>query len=51
MGTLLDGTKFDSSVDSGNPFIFKLGQGMFPDAGFSLYSKIVVGIPQYVDVN
>ena len=28
MGTLLDGTKFDSSVDSGSPFIFKLGQGM-----------------------
>ncbi|XP_042042379.1 peptidyl-prolyl cis-trans isomerase FKBP62-like isoform X2 [Salvia splendens] len=27
VGTLLDGTKFDSSVDSGNPFIFKLGQG------------------------
>ncbi|XP_047972681.1 peptidyl-prolyl cis-trans isomerase FKBP62-like [Salvia hispanica] len=27
VGTLLDGTKFDSSVDSGSPFIFKLGQG------------------------
>ncbi|KAG6387543.1 hypothetical protein SASPL_152735 [Salvia splendens] len=27
VGTLLDGTKFDSSVDSGNPYIFKLGQG------------------------
>lgn len=27
-GFLLDGTKFDSSVDRGNPFVFKIGNGM-----------------------
>ena len=26
-GTLLDGTKFDSSVDKGRPFVFTIGQG------------------------
>lgn len=53
-GTLLDGTKFDSSVDRGEPFTFRLGAGQVIrgwDEGVSrlnIGSKATLIIPSYL---
>lgn len=44
-GTLAsDGTKFDSSVDKGRPFKFKIGTGQVIRGGFSLCFLVCVTI-------
>lgn len=53
-GTLEDGTKFDSSIDRGEPFTFELGAGMVIkgwDEGFTLLhvgDKAVLKIPPHL---
>ncbi len=42
-GTLLDGKKFDSSVDRGEPFVFSLGQGQVIKGWDEGISKLKVG--------
>mmetsp|Transcript_114348 Transcript_114348/g.198845 ORF Transcript_114348/g.198845 Transcript_114348/m.198845 type:complete len:403 (+) Transcript_114348:172-1380(+) len=42
-GTLLDGTKFDSSRDRGQPFEFKLGQGMVIKCWDQAFATMKVG--------
>ena len=40
-GTFLDGTKFDSSVDKGRPFLFQIGKGVITGWNLALLSMKV----------
>lgn len=49
-GTLLDGTKFDSSVDRGTPFKFPLGRGRVIRGWDMGFATMRVGEVRYRDL-
>lgn len=49
-GWLLDGTKFDSSIDRGTPFKFKLGQGRVIKGWDEGVSKLKIGSKAFLKI-